>query len=154
MKIKNLFGVIAILSVVAVSLFVLYTLSIMECIRECSDIQELCSAAQEAYLRKRFDLAYEQQPAIVAIWEGTNYTALLEHKNNANKTLSVEERAERLILAARISVLFQELGDREKAEQYANVALTWYRSITNDQVITGDDVVKCAILHDRLRRKH
>ncbi|MDW8307999.1 MAG: hypothetical protein RMK20_01345 [Verrucomicrobiales bacterium] len=107
----------------------------------------------ETYLWRRFDLAYEKEPAATAIWEGTNLISLLDGHSGGVPELSAEQIAARLFLNARLSKLFEDLGDFDKAQKYADDALHWYRAITNDNNVTKADLLKNILSRDRLQRK-
>jgi hypothetical protein len=115
--------------------------------------QGLLAEAQQGYLKQRFDLAYIQAAPVVAIWEGTNLFAFMERTDSENVSHTKEEAAERVMMNARVSALFGELHDQNKAQEYAMKASAWFRSIAQPKILSPDVVVEESLKHDHLRRQ-
>lgn len=117
-----------------------------------AEVQRTCLEAQRAYLTKRFELAYTQEPPVVAIWEGTNLIAYLERDTTPAHLLPEEDRASRVFLNARLCVLFKELNDESSAQAFARRTFEWYRLVSTNEDVTVDTVLKQTLVRDRLKR--
>lgn len=142
------------IAIATVLLFTAFLVGILVNIKELLGEQLFVRDRTELYLRARFDIAYEREPPIIAIWEGTNLVKFLERNVNNVGITRDEEIASRLFLEARLSVLFKEMGDAAKARHHAERALHWYQCIKNDETVTPDQVVENALARDRLKRSH
>jgi hypothetical protein len=116
-------------------------------------VQATCSEAQKAYLMKRFELAYAQEPPAVAIWEGTNMLAYLAQDGIAAQSRSKEEKASLLFLNARVSELFRELGDTTSTREFAVKAMEWYRLISTNKAVNAETVVAETLARDHVKRR-
>lgn len=74
----------------------------------------------ETDLSKRFLLAYDTQPAVVAVWEGTN---LLAHLSRITEKSSLTNaQGDFMLTHARLGGLYSELGAPDLAEKHLALA--------------------------------
>jgi hypothetical protein len=119
--------------------------------RPMSSAIETVLAADKSYLYERFIKAYQQQPATIGIWEGTNLISFLNSQPTVR--LSPEERAEMLAVHSRLYILFLESGSTKGAAAEAEEAHKWFLTIaTNQPSISSEEVVKRFLNRDRIKR--
>jgi hypothetical protein len=128
-----------------------YTVGTTQAMKTMLESQDTMSIAQRSYLVGRFRAAYELQQPAVAIWEGTN---LLSHlMQESPSPISKEELAQQLLLNARVSALFHEVGDRQEEQRYAERALALFSLLRTNSAITASEVVSNCLARDLLRRR-
>jgi len=111
---------------------------------------ELNEAAHMAYLSDRFADAYSREPAIVAIWEGTHFEAWLNKNFPAD---TAEKRAARVLLHSRLSQLYKEAGENEKAAIEAQRAKHFFDELAPNDSLSSEVIVSNTLARNDLTRR-
>ena len=119
-----------------------------------TQVQSAFSGAEKAYLFERFNHAYKQESAVVAIWEGTNLVTFLIEKSGASSAIANQEIASQAILNARISYLYEEIGNSSKAREFAKASKVLYDSVLSKPTsMTPEEVVTNLVGRDHPARQ-
>jgi hypothetical protein len=118
------------------------------------NITQTMIEAERGYLSKRFESAYQRMPPTVAVWEGTNLLKYLDD-NHALQRASPEEAASEILIYARLSELFTDLGDQKGATVAAKKAESLFNSINKNAVVAGpSEIVSNVLAKERVTREY
>jgi hypothetical protein len=110
---------------------------------------ELNQAAHMAYLSDRFVDAYMHEPVNVAIWEGTHFESWLD-KNFPPDT--PERRGARVLFHSRLSQLYKEAGESQKAAIEAQRAKVFFDKLVPNEPLTREVIVSNTLARDGIIR--
>jgi hypothetical protein len=108
---------------------------------------------EQGYLASRFQAAYEHMEPTVAIWEGTNLMEYLK-TTRSSETDSRENLASEILLTARLSSLFKEIGSDSQATYFAQKAHELFRKFDRSATYTADQIVENTLAKEYIKRTY